>query len=347
MSSLLRLPRALAAAVNTLMKGRRQLKVQCLLSSREFSGALAAAGRALGGVAIASREEYGPFSHCTYSAEGGGPAGDIHSIQQGAGVCLLGAGRGGLFDRAVRAARGMRPEVMAPFTESAGIRDILAGLEKSAGVPLWHKRSVTKTVGAVPRTTVEWDRPAGNRGYKSVGEAFADAKKGGRVVESIRAFADTDGGPDVTVSRRGLVTVHGGDIGGIYDAVLRPIIGGGIGRRDRFSGRSRSERPDREPMPLLVRYEKPVFADGGEMERFRGLFDGYPDCNYAVVHAGNPHVYISIVDRTDDSSLAVRSVGDSALAIIPQIRTTGASLMRLTEFLASEFHEGVIGEYGR
>lgn len=346
-SRLPRLPRALAAAVNSHMKGCRQLKVQCLLSGREFSGALAAAGRALAGVSIASREEHGPFSHCVYSAEGVGPVGGIHSIQQGAGVCLLGGARGGLFGRAVRAARGMRPEVMAPFTESAGIKGILAGLEESAGAPLWHKRSVTKTVGAAPRTTVEWDRPAGNRRYKSVGEAFADAEKGGRVVDSMRAFADTDGGPDVTVSRGGLVTVHGGDIGSIYDNVLRPIISGGISRRDIFSGRSRSERPDREPRPLLVRYERPVFAAGGEMERFRGLFDAYPDCNYAVVHAGNPHVYISIVDRTDDSSLAVRSVGDSALAIIPQIRTTGASLMRLTAFLASEFHEGVIGEYGR
>ena len=58
-------------------------------------------------------------------------------------------------------------------------------------------------------------------------------------------------------------------------------------------------------------------------------------------------VYISIVDRTDNSAVAVRSMGDSALAIIPQIETSEASLLRLTAFLAAEFCEGAIGEYGR
>ena len=40
-------------------------------------------------------------------------------------------------------------------------------------------------------------------------------------------------------------------------------------------------------------------------------------------------------------------MGDSALAIIPQIETSEASLLRLTAFLATEFCEGAIGEYGR
>lgn len=90
-----------------------------------------------------------------------------------------------------------------------------------------------------------------------------------------------------------------------------------------------------------------MLAGEGDRKRLCGLFERYANCNYAVVHAGSSHVYISIVDRTDDSAVAVRSVGDSALAIIPQIRTTAASLLRLTAFLAAEFCEGAIGEYGR
>lgn len=347
-SSLPRLPRALAAAVNSYMKERRPLRAQCLLSSREFSGAITAGSRAGAEVTTTSRESHGPFTHCAYTMAGGGAGGNLYSIQQGAGVCLFSGEGGGFFGRAVRMAKRLRSAgVAAPFTESARIRDILADFEKGAGVQLWHKKSVRRAVGAAPRTTVEWDRPARGRRYKSVGEAFADADKSGMAIESLRAFTDKSGGPDVTVSRGGLVTVHAGDIRGVYDNVLRPIIGGGIDRRDIFSGRSRSERPDREPRPLLVEYKRPVLAGEGDRRRLCGLFERYPNCNYGIVHAGSSHVYISIVDRTDNSTVAVRSVGDSALAIIPQIRTTGASLLRLTAFLAAEFCEGAIGEYGR
>ena len=346
-SSLPRLPRALAAAVNSCMKERRPLRAQCLLSSREFSGAIAAGSRAGAEVTTTSRTSHGPFTHCAYTMAGGGAGGKIYSIQQGAGVCLFGGEGGGFFGRAVRMAKRLRPVVMAPFTESARIRDILADFEKNAGVQLWHKKSVRRAVGAAPRTTVEWDRPARGRRYKSAGEAFADADKDGMAIESLRAFADKSGGPDVTVSRGGLVTVHAGNIRDVYDNVLRPIICGGIERRDIFSGRGRSERPDRKPRPLLVEYKRPVLAGEGDRKRLCGLFERYLNCNYGIVHAGSSHVYISIVDRTDDSAVAVRSVGDSALAIIPQIRTTGASLLRLTAFLATKFCEGAIGEYGR
>ena len=347
MSSLSRLPRVLATAVNSYMRGCRSLKVQCLLSSKEFSSAITTERRAGARVSMTSRESHGPFTHCAYSVEGEGASGDLHSIQQGAGVCLFSGEGGRFFSRAVRMAKRLRPGVTAPFTESTKIRSVLAELEENAGVSLWHKKSVRKTTGAAPKTTVEWDRPARGRRYKSVEEAFEGADKSGLVIESLRVFVNKIGGLDISVSRGGLVTVHRGDIGDVYDNVLRPIISSGIDQRDRFTGRGRSERPDREPKPLLVRYKRPVLAGEEDRKRFCGLFEKYPNCNYGIVHAGNPHIYISIVDRTDNSTIAVRSVRDSALAIIPQIETSEVSLLRLTAFLASEFCEGVIGEYGQ
>ena len=341
-----RLPRKLARTVNSYMEECGQLKAQRLPSSREFSGAIAAAGHAGARVSIASGGEYGPFSHRAYSVEAGG-GGDLYSIQHGAGVCLFSGERGGFFGRVMRIVERPRPGVVAPFTESSTIRGILEDFEDAAGAPLRHKKSVRKTAGPMPKTTAEWDRPAKNRRYKTVGEAFADAGESRAAIDSLRAFAGENGGLDVTVSRRGLVTVHGGDVGRIYDSILRPIIDSGMDRRNRFLHRSRSERPDKEPMPLLIRYERGVFADEEGRAWFCGLFDRYPHCNYTIVHAGSRHVYISIVDRTDNSSVAVRSVGGSALAVIPQIRTSEASLLRLTAFLASEFCEGAIGEYGQ
>lgn len=149
-----------------------------------------------------------------------------------------------------------RPGVVAPFTESSTIRGILEDFEGAAGAPLRHKKSVRKTAGPMPKTTAEWDRPAKNRRYKTVGETFANAGKSRAAIDSLRAFAGENGGLDVTVFRRGLVTVHGGDVGRIYDSILRPIIDSGMDRRNCFLRRSRSERPDKEPMPLLIRYER-------------------------------------------------------------------------------------------
>lgn len=344
----LRMPPDLAAAIDSCTRGRGPLRAQCLLSDGDFSGAVTAGGSAAARVEVITRNLHGRFVHCAYSVTGKGAGGTLRSLQQGGRVLLFSGEGGRFFDVALRIVRGLQPGVIAPFTESTRIKSILEGLEEGAGVPLKCKKSVKKrTNGAMPRTVVEWGGGGAgtSRGYGTVGSAFADAEENGMVIDSLRAFADGDGGMDVTISRRGLVTVHRGGIKGVYDSILRPIMDHGMERRVRFSGRSRSERPDREPKPLLVRYKGEVFAGDGDAKRFCELIAGYPRCRYVVMHAGGSHIHISIVDRLDNSTISLRSVNGDALAIIPQIRTTEASLLRLTGFLASAFCEGEIAEY--
>ena len=342
-----RLARELAADVNSYMRNHGPLKVQCLLSDREFSGMVTGVGHAAARVSMISRERHGPFTYCAYSMPDKGADGELYSLQQGVGVLLLSGERGRFFDHVAHVVKMLHPEAVAPFTESSKIRGILAGLEENAGVSLKHKRSVKKGIaGGMPRTALEWSRTVGRR-HESVAEAFAGADKSGLAIDSLRAFTDENGGLDVTVSRRSLITVHRGDIEDVYDNILRPIIDDGIDRQGRFSHRSRSERPNEDPRPLMVRYREDVLADDAGRSMLCRVIAGYPRCNYMVVCAGNPHIYISILDRTDNSSIAVRSVGKNALAIMPQIRTSAASLLRLTAFLASSFCGGTIGEYGK
>lgn len=337
------LPRRLATAVDSYMRGCGPLRVQCLLSGRRFSAELAEAGGA--GASVASSDRHGPFTHCSYSVDAGAsPGGPLYSVQQGGGVCLFSGERGGFFGRVLRIVGRMRPGVAPPFVESAAIRGILEGIGERAGAPLNHKKSVRRTVGPSPRTAVVWERPARSGGRRTVGEAFADADADGMVIDSMRAFAD---GLDVTVSRRGLVTVHGGSIKAVYDGILRPILGHGLGRRDLFSHRSRRERADKKAMPLLIKYKWPVLGDDGRRARFCDMIDKYTHCNYFVEQAGNPHIIISVVDRLDNSSISMWAVSDDTLAVIPQIWTSKASLLRLTAFLATEFCEGAIEEYER
>lgn len=341
-----RLPQDLAMMVNSYMKEHGSLKVQCLLSDQEFSNIVTTGGHAVVNIEMVSKDAYGPFTHCTYSVSYEGTNGGLYSLQQGDRVLLFSGERGGFFDNVMRIVKKLRPRVIAPFTESTKIRSILAEFEGNAGVLLKHKKSVKKrTAGTMPKTALEWDLTAGDRKYKSIDDAFKSAAKNDLVIDSLRAFADENGGLDITVSRKGLITIHRGNIEVVYSNILRPIIDNGMEQRRRFSHRSRNERPDRDPKPLLVKYKKGVFAAGQSRKKFCELIGSYTHCNYVVVHAGNPHIYISILDRTDNSSIAVRSVGNDALAIIPQIRTSEASLLRLTAFLASSFYEGVISEY--
>lgn len=65
------------------------------------------------------------------------------------------------------------------------------------------------------------------------------------------------------------------------------------------------------------------------------------------MHSGNPHVYLSILDRNDNSSFSVRTYGEDSLLLIPQIKTSSLSLMRFSEFLVSSFYEGVIENFGQ
>ena len=334
--------------VNSCAKEHRSLKIQCLVSDQEFSSVVTARRRTGIEVEMTSSDVYGPFRHCAYSVASDDASGMFYSIQQGAKVCLFSGERGKFFDHVMRSVKKLRPDVIAPFTESSKIWLILAKFEENAGISLKHKKSVRKrTVGDMPKTALEWDRTAKARAYEGALDVFTKASKNGLVIESMRAFTNENDSLDVAVSRKGLITVYKGDIGAIYDNILRPIIDHGMERKKRFSQRGRSERPDKEPKPLLIKYERDVLGDEDSRERFCQLIDKYTHCNYAIVHAGNPHIYISVLDRTDNSSLAVRSVGDNALAIIPQIRTSAASLLRFTEFLSCEFSEGVISEYGQ
>ena len=341
------LPQALSMKINSYAEDRGAVKVQCLLSDQEFSGMLT--GDADNGAVrtdLVSRDVYGPVAHCTYSLSGEGISGTLHSLQQGGMVCLLAAERGEFFRRVLRIARMLHPRVIMPFSESSEIRHILTQFEMRTGVPLLHKRSVKRTIfGAMPKTSVEWDRNAENRKYQGVDDVFKTARANDLLIDSLRVFAGSGDNLDIAVSRGGAATVHAGDFGSIYDHILVPIMSGAAKRKKRFSHRSRSECSDKKPRPLLVKYDKDVFADEDNRDRFCSLIDSYTHCNYSIVHAGNPHIYISVVDRIDNSSLALRSIGDDSLAIIPQIRTSEASLMRVTAFLSSAFWEGDISEY--
>ncbi len=248
---------------------------------------------------------------------------------------------------ASRIIKSLHPRIIAAAVNSETVRKLLQDYEKDTGRRLNPKEYVKKK-GRGARLETERRRiprgAAGGRG--TVGDVFADAGDGGGYVDRVRVFSGPESSPDLdlSVSRRGLVSVHAGTFEDVFAWLLRPVARKGMESREMFGGRGRSETKGGEPMPLLVDFGAGVFRDGRTRKEFARIMERYPNCNYSVMHEGY-HVYVSVLDRNDYSAFSIRTVGGSGLLIIPQIRCSAASLMRFSEFLTGSFREGEIRDY--
>ncbi len=343
------LPPGLASALDGRLNGCRAVKVQCLLSDSDAGEIMES--RLPGGLAARGRlARYGGFRHGEFEvSDGGEPRGTLHTVQAGDELYAATGDGAEFFSRhASRIIRCLHPRVLPAAVSSETMLKILQDYEKGAGRRLSPAEYVKKKAfGAGLRTERAWypRGEAGDRG--TVGEVFGDAKNNGGYVSSVRVFSGSESSPDLdlSVSRRGLVSVYAGTFKSVFAWLLRPMARDGIESRAMFSKRSRKETPGRKPRPLLVDFGAGVFRNGRVRKKFSRIMEKYPNCGYSVMHEGNPHTYIAVLDRNDLSSFSVRTMGDDRLLITPQIKCSAASLMRFSEFLTASFREGRISDY--
>jgi len=148
-----------------------------------------------------------------------------------------------------------------------------------------------------------------------------------------------------SISRKGELSFNRGPFDNYFSYILAPIVEMSKERKKQFQGRSRRDQPDKKPKPLLVDFKKEIFDQEDTRHQFIKLLNKYKRCNYSVVHAGNPHIYVTIIDREDNSSFSIRTLGSNSLLLIPQVKTSALSLMRFSEFLVTSFYEGEIQNY--
>ena len=340
----------LASALDDRLGKCRVVKIQCLLSDSD-AGERIKKARLPGGWTVRGKlAKYGGFRHGEFEvSDGGRPAGIFHTVQAGDELyAATGAGAAFFSRYASRIIRGLHPHVLAATVNSETMCKILNDYERDGGGRLSPKESVRKKGhGAGLKTRREWipRDAAGDRG--TVEKVFADARDGGWHISSVRVFSGRESKPDLdlSVSCKGLVSVYAGAFEAVFAWLLRPVARKGIESRAMFGGRGRSETKGREPMPLLVDFGTSVFRDEQIRKEFTRIMERYPNCNYFVMHGGNPHTYISVLDKNDYSAFSIRTMGDSRLLIIPQIKASAASLMRFSEFLNESFREGKIQDH--
>ncbi len=339
------LPPGLAAALDDRLKGCGAVKVQCLLSDSDAVEIITKA-RLPGKLAVRGKSsEYGDFRHGEFEVrDGGQPAKIFHTVQAGDELYAVAGGGAEFFSKRVsRIIKGSHPRILAAAVSSETLLKALRSYEKGTGRQLALAGYVVKkAVGAKLKTERTWNPREEDAG--TIEGVFEEARNGGGYVSSVRVLAGPESDPDLdlSVSRKGLVSVRAGTFGGVFAWLLRPMAREAMESRAMLSKLGRGENEDRAPRPLLVKFGASVFRDEQMMKKFLKIMKKYPNCSYSVMRGGDPHVHMLVLDWNDKSSFSIMTVSDDELLVIPQIKSSAAALMRFSEFLTSSFREGAI-----
>ena len=348
------LPIELGMILNSYCAGKRIIKIQCFLMNSPIQTELKKTNPIFDyQINIKKQQDFARITHFTCSITDTKSDSTIGTFQLIAKEDELYAitGEKAVFFKNVllKMLRGFYPSIIPAFIHSDGIYEVLDNFEKSTNIDLKKKKAVEKQIfGQSPRTEISYETKKIGREYPTFKEAFEEARNNDSWIDRIQILGANpiiNQHVQFSLSRRGDVSIEKGTFDMFFSYILSPIIKRSKDRREQFSHRSRKEQDDKKSHPLIVNFRKDIFKDVKTRKEFSRILDKYPHCNYSIIHDGNPHVYLSVLDRLDNSSFSVRTIGHNSLLLIPQIKTSSLALMRFSEFLVSSFYEGVIQNY--
>jgi hypothetical protein len=237
-------------------------------------------------------------------------------------------------------AKQLYPDMMVAYITTEEINQILGNFSEKKGTKLFYSKFVAKKVFGERETSLGY-------GHKVYTDAFKKALKADpRLwIDSINVFSEDNVDLEFRLGRQGTLTYHKGNFQEYYENVLSKIADYNGRRLKIFEKRGRRETIDKEVHPLLIQYNSKIFEEPIARKQLIDVIANYDFCNFSVIHNGNPHVYLNIVDRVDNSTFSLRTYGADSLVIAPQVKTSRASLMRFSKHLQDKFQEGTISEF--
>jgi hypothetical protein len=149
----------------------------------------------------------------------------------------------------------------------------------------------------------------------------------------------------ITFTGNGHIGIYDGTFDEIFDYLIVPTIHFAQEKLKNFDKRSMSERLDKTPLPIKLDFYTGIFESKDNISDFiEDLRDKYRRFSFSVVHGGNPHLFMYVMDRYDFSTFSIRSQGHNSLIITPQIKTSADSLMRFIQCIISLYPDGEINE---
>jgi hypothetical protein len=269
--------------------------------------------------------------------------GSFHVLKRKLSTFFISGERGIFFRHFIRPmTRIAYPDLLRGYILTEEIFKLLDDFSKTIKTPLrynefWYKKLFGEAF-TDRRHEKRWDIEK----YGIFEEAFLKAREEGGWLDRINVFG---GNFDFSIDRNGVLKFRKGAFSDYYHYFLSRIIDVVSARWKLFEKKGRAEQPEYEVKPILVEFENVVFDDVELKKQFIQELSRYPNCSYSIIHGGNPHLYLSILDRVDNSSFSIRTYGTNALLISPQIRTTKAALVRFSTYLLNNFQEGKMVEF--
>jgi hypothetical protein len=173
----------------------------------------------------------------------------------------------------------------------------------------------------------------------SVDYVFNEKKRARNFMRVVK-IVSVDGKLAFTFSGEGHIGIYEGTFDDFFNYLIIPTIQSAKERLQTFSHRSMSERKDKIALPIKINFYSSIFDSKEKISSFLKKIHDYNRCFYSTVHNGNPYLFMYMVDRYDYSSFSLRSEGFDSLVITPQIKTSGESIMRFTQYILDNFQDG-------
>ena len=214
---------------------------------------------------------------------------------------------------------------------SVGIKHGSArGRERPAGAPESGTRSTTTSIGAF----------------------FAGLDEAARAAITVR-YAASPSSPDRRGGRAELRGTVGRDCrfsaSGGAEVLFKAIIPRALSlprERNRLIEASARSAGSDAVEPTVIRFGGKIFRDRDANRRHVGMIAKMACISISEYHVDS-YIHLSLVDYTDGSSYDIWVVTGDRLAIIPQIRASGASLRRLVNHILEHIGEGRVERYER
>lgn len=101
---------------------------------------------------------------------------------------------------------------------------------------------------------------------------------------------------------------------------------------------------ERNPEPIVIKFDRPMFKGDRWNEKFIEDMVQLKNVSVNELHT-NPYVHISLLDYLDGSSYSIWVVSTDEIDIIPQVRATVASMIRLVNHIYEKVMEGETTNY--
>lgn len=246
------------------------------------------------------------------------------------------------------------PKIVKTYIDSKNMKEIFHNLEKEIEEinirikGLSHQSRITNKEANKPyETGRKWTDISFKEMFQKVEENdewiksidFTFTSRENSISEQFKDFLNIN----CQISRNGVFKCDG-KYAFFYIVIVNYIINKAIKDLNLLSNRQRIKEEKFKPKPIVIEYKYDLFKDVSQNKRLIEVLQKIPFSSVSVSHS-NPYLNCSYVDFKDGSSYDIWILSNNEITIIPQMRSSYASLERLSHHIFIGLREGLIKNY--